>query len=273
MGEREIQKILYAFSGGFFLAGMLMVSLGNSGYSISIFGFTVLILGMASVGPSTIKTWGAKWGGDGGHIGFDRYQPTEPERKLALKLAEDKPSPKIEKEGKEYIKEAEERPPEKRSPEDYMALATEKWRAKDYGAGLADVFSGLALNPDNIRIKASLIHRKASIFHSLGLWNQAEKYLKEAIEVDPGFPWLYNGMGSVYLEQRKFKEAEEEYKKAIELDQNFAIPHYNLGIIYRKQGKLEEAKREYEEALKLDPKLSVAKENLEKLKREMEKEK
>jgi len=141
-----------------------MIFLGNSGYSITIFGFTVLLLGMASVGPSTIKTWVAKWGGDGGHIGFDRYQPTEQERELSIKLAQDNPSPEIEKEGKEFITKAEERAPERRSPEDYLALATEKWRAKDYDGALADVFAGLALNPKNIRIKASLIHKKSQHF-------------------------------------------------------------------------------------------------------------
>ena len=67
------------------------------------------------------------------------------------------------KEGQELIKEAEDRAPEQRSPEDYLILATEKWRAKKYDAALEYVFAGLALNPEDVRIKATLIHRKGSI--------------------------------------------------------------------------------------------------------------
>jgi len=237
MDEREIQKILYGFSGGFLLAGVLMISLGNSGFSITIFGFTVLLIGMASVGPSTIKTWGAKWGSDGGQIGFERYQPTEEDRELTLKLAQDNPSPEIEKKGEELIEEAEERTPEKRSPEDYLALATEKWRAKDYDNALADVFAGLALNPKDVRVKASLIARKATIYHFTGLRDFGVKFHKEAIALDPGFSW----------------------------------PHNNLGALYYDEGKLEKAKKEFEEALRLDPDDNTAKENIELLKRKMEK--
>ncbi len=237
MDEKEIQRILYRFSGAFLVVATVMVLKGSSGNSVFVFAFTVLLLGMASVGPSTIKTWGAKWGGDGGHIGFDRYQPTEPERQLALKVSQDQLSSEIKNEGEEYIEEAKQRSPEKRSPEDYLALATEKWRAKDYDGALADVFAGLALNPKDVRIKATLIHRKASIYLFAGLKDFGVKFYKEAIALDPDFSW----------------------------------PHYNLGNFYFDQGELEEAKKEYEEALRLDPNDNMTKENLEILKREMKK--
>jgi tetratricopeptide (TPR) repeat protein len=239
MDEKEIQRILYRFSAGFLVVATVMVLKGSSGNSVFVFAFTVLLLGMASVGPSTIKTWGAKWGMDGGHIGFDRYQPTEPERELALNLSQDQLSSEIKNEGEEYIQEAKQRPPEKRSPEDYLTLSTEKWRAEDYDAALADVFAGLALNPENTRIKATLIHRKASIYDNSGLKDMGVKFYKEAIALDPDFLW----------------------------------PHNNLGILYSDQGKLEEAKKEYEEALRLDPGNHKANNNLRILKREMEDEK
>jgi tetratricopeptide (TPR) repeat protein len=305
MSEREIQKILYGFGGGFFLAGILMIFFGESGVSTIIFGFTVLLIGMASVGPSTIKTWGAKWGGGGGHIGFDRYKPTEKERELAIRLAQEKPSPEINKEGEKFIEKAEERTPEQRSPEDYLALATEKWRAKDYDAALTNVFAGLALNPENIRIQATLILRKGTIYEDLGLEDQAIQYYKEAMELDPKFAWPHNnlgnvfddqgkhekaefeykkaieldpkdadphnGLGNVYETQGKQEEAESEYKKSIELDPKDAYPHNGLGCLYSGQGKLKAAKEKYEKALQLEPDFALAKENLEKLNKEMKK--
>jgi tetratricopeptide (TPR) repeat protein len=239
MDEKEIQKILYRFSAGFLVVATVMVLKGSSGNSVPIFAFTVLLLGMASVGPSTIKTWGAKWGGDGGHIGFDRFQPTDRERELALNLSQDQVSSEIKNEGEEYIEEAKQRPPEKRSPEDYLTLATEKWRAKDYDGAFADVFSGLALDPEDTRIKATLIHRKASIYHDSGLKDLGIKF----------------------------------YKKAMEMDRKLSWPHHNLGTLYSEQGKLEEAKMEYEEALRLGPGLTLTIEKLESLKRKMEDEK
>ena len=97
MSEREIQKILFLFGGAFFLTGNWIIYLEKLWPAIAVFGLAALLIGVASVGPSTIKTLGAKWGGDGGQIGFDRYQPTE-----------------IENEGQKFIEEAEERAPEKR---------------------------------------------------------------------------------------------------------------------------------------------------------------
>lgn len=266
-----------------------------------IFG-GILILG-GLFGPDKIKDFAV--GTDGLHI--SRHQPTEPEREVAFKVSQDQLSPEIEKEGKEFIKKAEERPLEQRSPEDYLALATEKWRAKDYDAALADVYAGLYLNPENIRTKATLVHRKASVFYSLGLKGQAIKYYNEAIELDPSFSWPFTNLGTINYEQGKLKEAEAQYRKTIELDPKYATPHnnlgtlyynqgkleeaedeynvaialnpnfadshYNLGGLFEKQGKLDEAKSEYEEALRLKPDFTPAKDNLERLKRKMEKEK
>ena len=97
MPEWGIQVILFLFGGGFLLSGIHMVRSNHPWSAVSVFGLATLLIGVASVGPSTIKTLGAKWGSDGGQIGFDRYQPTEQEREVALKIAQDKPSPEIGK--------------------------------------------------------------------------------------------------------------------------------------------------------------------------------
>ncbi|MDA0691246.1 MAG: tetratricopeptide repeat protein [Nitrospinae bacterium] len=280
MSEREIQNIpewisqviLFLFGGWLFKLGSDLISANQPWLTVSIFGLGVLLIGMAGVGPTRIANFGAKWGKGGGEFGVSvRNQPTEKERELVLKVSQDQLSPEIEKEEQDYIKEAEERAPERRSPEDYLALATEKWRAKDYDGALADVFAGLALNPKNIRIKASLIHRKGSAFHDLGLMDQAKKYYKEAIELDPSFSLPHSNLGYLYQGQGNLEAAKKEYKEAIELDPSFSLPHHNLGNLYKGQGNLEAAKKEYEEALRLDPELTLARKYLEKLKKEMEK--
>lgn len=201
------------------------------------------------------------------------------------------------------VPEAENRSEERRSPEDFLALATEKWRARDYDEAFADVNAGLKLNPKDKRVTAALMYRKASIYHSVGLIEKGMKNFKAAMEIDPEFSWPHIGMGTVYYNQGKLKEAEREFNKTVRLDPKFARgyvgvgniyfikgkleeaekeykvairlnpeyskTHNNLGFLYEKQGNLEKALEKYEEALRLKPDYTLAKENLENLKRKM----
>ena len=220
-----------------------------------ILGAGIIVIGI--VGPDSLKSF--KAGKDG--IELTRHQPSDNEREITFKLAQDKPSPEILREGQKFIKEAKNRIPEERSPEDYLALATEKWRAKNYDKALADVFAGLALNPKNTRTKASLIHRKGSIYNNLGLEEVIKSY-NEAIDLDPRFSWPHYNLGRLYQNQSKLVEAEAEYKKAIELDPKYSPAHYNLGLLYQYQGKLVEAEAKYNKAIELNPKNSSAHNNL-----------
>jgi tetratricopeptide (TPR) repeat protein len=43
---------------------------------------------------------------------------------------------------------------------------------------------------------------------------------------------LYNNLGWLYTEKKKFKEAERAYLKAIKLNPNYANAYYNLGLLY-----------------------------------------
>ena len=89
-----------------------------------------------------------------------------------------------------------------------------------------DVIAGLALNPEDIRIKASLLSRKGTIFSAgWGLQEQGEKYYTQTIELDP----------------------------------KQTLAHFNLGLLYKEQKKLVLAKKEFEEALKINPNHANAK--------------
>jgi len=52
----------------------------------------------------------------------------------------------------------------------------------------------------------------------MGSYEQAEKFFKEAMNIDPSFSGPNNNLGVLYEKQGKDKEAEVEYKKALELD-------------------------------------------------------
>ena len=183
MSEFVSQIILFVFGAVVLFLGYDMAHYNEPELAIAVYGLGGLLIALAGVGPSTIKTLGAKWGKDGGQLGLDRYQATEKEQKLVEKFSQDKPSPEIEKEGQKFIEKAEERSPEKRSAEDYLALAADKWRAKDYDAALEDVYAGLALKPEEIRIKASLIGGKGLILMTLGLTRKPKSYIKKRFKL------------------------------------------------------------------------------------------
>lgn len=65
---------------------------------------------------------------------------------------------------------------------------------------------------------------------------------------------VHNEIGDLYLRKGMYDEAIKEYKKAIETDPNCAIAHFNLSIVYDKKGMKEEAEREFATYKKLKPK-------------------
>ena len=78
-------------------------------------------------------------------------------------------------------------------------MAKDKWRDKNYDSALEDVMAGLALSPQDICIKASLLSRKGTVFGVRGLEDQEEKLYTQAIEIYPKFSWPHNNLGSLYM--------------------------------------------------------------------------
>ncbi len=150
-----------------------------------------------------------------------------------------------------------------------MALATEKWRAENYDDALADVYAGLNLEPEKLRTRTSLIHRKATIYYDLGLVEEAIKFYKKVIAVDPEFSWPYNNLGLIYKAQDKVKEAEKAFDNAIRLDPDYASPYNGLGNIFVEQKKFEKAEKAYNKAIRLDSNEKIFKRNLDLLHKEM----
>ena len=231
----------------------VMLSLGGAFFSIVSDRKMAMSLGTALIvlvvlGPSSIKNFEAVG------IKVARYQPTKEIKDLAIEFSQDKPSPEVVANTKKVIKAAAQRPEEKRSPEDYLVLATEKWRTKNYDKALGLVYAGLSLSQNDVRTHATLMHRKASIYVSLGIENLGIKFYREATKLDSQFSWPHYSLGNLYRDQKKYSEAEAEYKEAIRLDPKDGDFHFSLGNLYRDQKKYSEAEAKYKEAIRLDPK-------------------
>ena len=83
--------------------------------------------------------------------------------------------------------------------------------------------------------------------------NEAEKHLKEAVAIYPGFAEAWSELGDLHQRQLRLDEARADYEKALEADVNFVKPYVELGRIAVWEKKWTEAANITDKALSLDP--------------------
>ena len=112
---------------------------------------------------------------------------------------------------------------------------------------LHDVLSD---EPDN----AEAIYWTALAYESLGDFQKTERYLREAIALDPEYADALNALGYFFAENgTNLDEAVDLIKKALKKSPQEAGYLDSLGWAYFKQGKLDEALRQLEMAIRLMP--------------------
>ena len=72
----------------------------------------------------------------------------------------------------------------------------------------------------------------------------------------------YNGLGCLYIKEKRLKEAEEIFKKLLKIEPSFSKAYYNLGIIYLLRGEKEKTLKVWRKALEIDPDYELVKESL-----------
>ena len=113
--------------------------------------------------------------------------------------------------------------------------------------------------PQTAEVETPPLAAAASIDKAHNLLNvrqpkEAERILREALEVAPDHAQLNNLLGAALVELSNFAEAEACFRRAAELDPTLADPLARLGwLLYEKQGKGMEAKELLRQSLKLDP--------------------
>jgi hypothetical protein len=83
--------------------------------------------------------------------------------------------------------------------------------------------------------------------------NEAEKFIKSAIEIYPGYAQAWLDLGQLYEERKLNQEAKNAYKKAIALDKLFVGPYISLAKLAANEGKWEDAADVSDQVLALDP--------------------
>lgn len=100
--------------------------------------------------------------------------------------------------------------------------------------------------------KADSLVKKADIVVGKGDDQEAEKFLIQALSLDPSCIEAYKRLAYMYLRQGQFSKAESIYRKLVVTITDDPAMFSNLGMALFSQQKLEDAKNFYKKALDLD---------------------
>ena len=116
----------------------------------------------------------------------------------------------------------------------------------------------IELQPDFAEFHCNL----GSLLRDLGQLKEAEKYFRKAIKFKPDLIEAHFTLGNILKDLNKLQDAEISWRKVIELQPNFPDAHSNLAIIYKDLGKLQDSEKYFRKAIELQPSSAVAYSNL-----------
>jgi len=93
------------------------------------------------------------------------------------------------------------------------------------------------------RERARAVMTDAAAWLQEGNFERARKRFREAIELDPGLPEAYNGVGVTFRMRNDLGAAIGWYKRALAVDPDFGDAYYNMACVYALQGQEELALR------------------------------
>ena len=125
---------------------------------------------------------------------------------------------------------------------------------KKWERGLRIMKSYLKENPND----AYVLTKIGGTCCNLGRYDEAEAYLKRAIEINPDGSETNYALGVTLQKQNKLEAAIRCYKKAIAGDPILAEARANLGAVYIQKGMLDTAISELKRALAANPELASA---------------
>jgi len=104
-----------------------------------------------------------------------------------------------------------------------------------------------------INEKAMTAYIKGSQFMQQNRLYEAERFLREAIELYPDFVDALDHLGIVYRRMNRFEEAEEVYLKSIAVNDTNRVPYLNLAVVYRITNRANEAFALYSRVIEINP--------------------
>jgi tetratricopeptide (TPR) repeat protein len=96
-------------------------------------------------------------------------------------------------------------------------------------------------------------HMLGIVSTELNKFEQAEKFFKTSLSINPSYPPLYKNYGSFLTKAKQFDKAIEQFNIALRLLPNFALVYSDRGNALEKLNKLDEAIADYNRAIALAP--------------------
>ncbi len=137
---------------------------------------------------------------------------------------------------REMANAPEEKPP-KILPETHFAAGMLFERQGQFDPAIAQYRKAVALNHNY----AAAYHRLALLLSATGQHLEAAETLQRAVAQRPENAVLRNDLGFEWMLAQQWDDAERELRKAIELQPDLVTPHINLGMVLAKSGRFGES--------------------------------
>jgi tetratricopeptide (TPR) repeat protein len=126
-------------------------------------------------------------------------------------------------------------------------LGTEYRRQNDFERARQEFMKDIAIAPD----VAYDYDELGAVCYALDRIPEAERYLKEALRLDPGLGTSDYGLAKIYKQQAKYAAALDALRAAGAIDPQSASVYYLRGQILTAMGRRPEAKLQFDEAARL----------------------
>jgi len=104
--------------------------------------------------------------------------------------------------------------------------------------------------------KNAIITNKIGIaYHQLQDLQNAEKYYRRAVKLNPKYPEAVNNLGTVYYAKKSYRRAINQYKEALRIRPDSASVLSNLGTAYLARKQDDEAMKAYDQAFAINPEI------------------
>lgn len=114
----------------------------------------------------------------------------------------------------------------------------------------ADAYQKAILSPDGSNF-AQPYYNLGNVYRDMGNTGKATEEYKNAIKIDPNFPFAYQNLAVIYANQGDLNNAALMLEKVKELKPSELAVYYNLGLVYMAQNKKDLAAENFNIALKL----------------------
>jgi tetratricopeptide (TPR) repeat protein len=133
--------------------------------------------------------------------------------------------------------------------EEYFKLAKSYYQQQNFDQAIKYYKKTIEINPN----RAETYNNMGVALQLDGKLNEALTAYQKAISLEPNYLNAYNNLGVLHTEQNQFEAAIACYEKVLLLHHDCADAYCNLGNLYQAQGKYTEAIQSYQKALELEP--------------------